>query len=195
MTRRDFGLFLHGAQVQMLLQKVDPRSEVEASSYAALNLVLPGLGHLLAGHPSGMCWFVLKNHCSAEGLKVRQRYLCHALPVRPDRMNLQISSQLVWTGFGSKFGTLSANLHGRCTNKKNKQTIWTSFLVVASLVATSCQGLSSRKVVKIFLIWSESGPLGSMIALIPAIMALLNILNCPVMVNSLKSGTRWKSCL
>lgn len=60
---------------------------------------------------------------------------------------------------------------------KKKRTIWTSFLVVASLVETSCQGLSSKKVVKIFLIWSESGPLGSMIALIPAIMALLNILN------------------
>lgn len=84
---------------------------------------------------------------------------------------------------------------GDVRTKKKRQTIWTSFLVVASLVATSCQGLSSRKVVKIFLIWSESGPLGSMIALIPAIMALLNILNCPVMVNSLKSGTRWKSCL
>lgn len=102
----------------MLLQKVDPRFEVEASSYAALNSVLPGLGHPLAGRPSGMCWFVLKNHCSAEGLKVRQRYLCHALPARPDRMNLQISSQLAWTEFGSIFGTLSANFLGRCTNKK-----------------------------------------------------------------------------
>lgn len=79
--------------------------------------------------------------------------------------------------------------------EKKKQTIWTSFLVVASLVATSCQGLSSKKVVNIFLIWSESGPLGSMIALIPAIMALLNILNWPVMANNLNSGTRSKSCL
>lgn len=108
MSRRDFDLFLHGAQVQMLPQKVDPRFEVEASScYVALNLVLPGLGHPLAGRPSGMCCFVLTNHCSAEGLKVRQRYLCHALPARLDRMNLQISSQLVWTEFGSIWDPVS----------------------------------------------------------------------------------------
>lgn len=159
----------------MSLQEVDPKPEVEASSCVALNLVLLGLGHPLAGRPLGMRWSVLKNHCSVEGLRAKQRYLYHGQPARPDQMNLQISWQLAWTEFGSIGDNVSQFPHWRCTEKK--RTIWTSFLVVASLVETSCQGLSSKKVVKIFLIWSESGPLGSMIALIPAIMALLNILN------------------
>lgn len=101
LLRQDFGLFLHDAQVQMTLQEVDPKPEVEASSCVALHLTLRGLGYPLAGRPLGMRWNVLMNRCSVEGLTAKQHYLCHAQPARPDRMNPQISLQLAWTKFGS----------------------------------------------------------------------------------------------
>lgn len=101
----------------MSLQEVDPKPEVEASSCVALNLVLLGLGHPLAGRPLGMRWSVLKNHCSVEGLRAKQRYLYHGQPARPDQMNLQISWQLAWTEFGSIGDNVSQFPHWRCTKK------------------------------------------------------------------------------
>lgn len=104
----------------MSLQEVDPKPEVEASSCVALNLVLLGLGHPLAGRPLGMRWNVLKNHCSVEGLRAKQRYLYHGQPARPDQMNLQISWQLAWTEFGSIGDNVSQFPHWRCTKKNGR---------------------------------------------------------------------------
>lgn len=93
-------------------------------------------------------------------------------------------------------------------------TICTSLRVVSSMFDTSDHGFCSKNVVRILLrchprqrgsqkllyawrhrrhrthrMYTPSGPLGSMIADIPAIIAELNILNWPVFANSLKSGT------
>ena len=80
--------------------------------------------------------------------------------------------------------------------KEEQLTICTSFRVVSSLFATSCHGFCSRNVVRIFRIVSLSGPRGSMMAEMPAIMALLNMRSCPVIAYRRKLGTsRWNSCL